>query len=111
MCLNTEKSRCKLFFFTNFFVKINIQRNDGYTALARVCVNGCEDIVELLLKCDDIDINIQIDNRWTAFQVITKLHNKNVVFFLRKKTALCILVFKLKASPQKSIHSRLNQIS
>jgi hypothetical protein len=59
-------------FFVSFFlqlpsnVKVNVQDNNGCTALSSAAKDGHKDIIELLLQHPDININIQDNDGWTA---------------------------------------------
>ena len=69
-------------------VFINIQKDDGYTALILASHNGHLNIINRLLDCKEIDINIQNRNEETALDIASNEGHLNVynrLSYIKKK--------------------------
>jgi serine/threonine-protein phosphatase 6 regulatory ankyrin repeat subunit B len=72
-------------------ININLQNDDGWTALIIASRCGNIDIVKLLLQKDDININLKNDYRVTALMFASFFGNIDIVKLLNNYNSLLSL--------------------
>ncbi|KAI2497814.1 hypothetical protein MHU86_16700 [Fragilaria crotonensis] len=60
-------------------VDVNVQDQDGQTALTRACVAGKASVLDELLKHDRVDVNIQDSSGHTALTMACEMNNSHII--------------------------------
>jgi ankyrin repeat protein len=63
-------------------IQVNLQNNDGSTALMHACQHGAEPAVMNLLERKDIQVNLRNSNGWTALMFACVGKHENIVKIL-----------------------------